>query len=206
MVDRGGVVTWAGASIHELLGYEPDELVGMSVFDLVDPASHNTVIDALARTDQNVEQGTTPGWRSTGLVVELLGPAVAELGLGGVAAQPVTIELMDRPAGAIICWWMGPTRSPFIDGTLSQVADQVALVLQWDQGRQALEWKANHDSLTGLGHRRAFVEDFHERNAQGTTGAVFYLDLDDFKAAAQLLEAKSAGKGQVRGGTPRDAS
>jgi PAS domain S-box-containing protein len=286
MVDRGGVVTWAGASIHELLGYQPGELVGMPVFDLVDPASHHAVIEVLARTERNVEQGTAPQWRSTGMVVDLLtkggetvtcdvsgatssrtgldgyvvqlrrapgsqrlrraveamaagrpvndvldtiamavsesfaetwfcilyewdgsgfsaiagtpmalidveadgsheppwitavyqrtrvvidepeslallGPDVSEMGLGGVAAQPVTIELMDRPAGAVLCWWMGPTRSPLLDGALTQVADQVALVLQWDQGRQALEWEANHDSLTGLGNRRAFVEDFY---------------------------------------------
>jgi diguanylate cyclase (GGDEF)-like protein len=49
------------------------------------------------------------------------------------------------------------------------------------------EQEARHDSLTGLPNRRAFQEAVTELMASGDTGAVLFLDLDDFKDVNDTL-------------------
>jgi diguanylate cyclase (GGDEF)-like protein len=63
---------------------------------------------------------------------------------------------------------------------LERCAGLVGLVVQWEEGRRALEWAATHDVLTGLPNRSAFVRRLDGEPASETT-AVLYLDLDDFK-------------------------
>ena len=67
----------------------------------------------------------------------------------------------------------------FSHQSLRRCAGLVALVVQWEEGRRALEWAATHDGLTGLPNRSAFVDRFTD-DRDGVT-AVLYLDLDDFK-------------------------
>ena len=38
-VDTEGVFTWVSPQVRDVLGYQPEELVGRSVFDLPDPVS-----------------------------------------------------------------------------------------------------------------------------------------------------------------------
>lgn len=64
---------------------------------------------------------------------------------------------------------------------LRRAANLVGLVIQWEEGRRALEWAVTHDGLTGLVNRSVLVAAIESRPpAEGTT-AVLYLDLDDFK-------------------------
>lgn len=63
---------------------------------------------------------------------------------------------------------------------IRRAAGHVGLVVQWEEGRRALEWAVTHDGLTGLANRSAFIGQLDEQRDQGLT-AVLYLDLDDFK-------------------------
>ncbi|MFP5254883.1 MAG: diguanylate cyclase domain-containing protein [Acidimicrobiia bacterium] len=64
---------------------------------------------------------------------------------------------------------------------LRRAADLVGLVIQWAEGRRALEWAVTHDGLTGLANRSAFVGALESRSPADELTAVLYLDLDDFK-------------------------
>ena len=115
-----------------------------------------------------------------------LGPstrvAAQASGVVGGLVRPVAIDLMEHPAAVVVAWWHSLARSPIFEYRLDQAADLVGLVLQWYEGRRALEWEANHDALTALNNRRAFIERVGASIESGESGAVFYLDLDDFKA------------------------
>lgn len=102
-------------------------------------------------------------------------------GVRGLHVEPLGTDATGRPAGVLVVGWRGAHPSPLLATTVEQSAEMVGLALQWDQGRQALEWEARHDPLTGLSNRRAFVERITTSLADGRHGAVFYLDLDDFK-------------------------
>ena len=101
--------------------------------------------------------------------------------VSGLAVQVQRVEAIDRPAGAVVVWWSSKGYSALVHDMLAQTSDLVRLVLEWHEGRRALEWEATHDSLTGLTNRRAFVDGVHRRVLEGVRGAVFYLDLDNFK-------------------------
>jgi len=64
---------------------------------------------------------------------------------------------------------------------LHRAAELVGLVIQWAEGRRALEWAVTHDGLTGLANRSAFVGAVEARAPGDDVTAVLYLDLDDFK-------------------------
>ncbi|MGY6500722.1 MAG: diguanylate cyclase domain-containing protein [Acidimicrobiales bacterium] len=106
---------------------------------------------------------------------------LAARGITGVLVEPVPLDLGDAPVGVVVVGWSGQHRSPLLTPTVEASAELVALVLQWDLGRQSLEWEASHDALTGLSNRRAFVDHVSTCVDDATHGAVFYLDLDDFK-------------------------
>ncbi len=71
LMDRSGTVTWAAASIEELLGFSPDALIGRHALELIHPDHHELTIDALARIED-----TAPGgdgrWVSSGVVVDVI--------------------------------------------------------------------------------------------------------------------------------------
>jgi diguanylate cyclase (GGDEF)-like protein/PAS domain S-box-containing protein len=64
---------------------------------------------------------------------------------------------------------------------LRRAAELVGLVLQWAEGRRALQWAVTHDGLTGLANRSAFTGAVEARTPDDGFTAVLYLDLDDFK-------------------------
>jgi diguanylate cyclase (GGDEF)-like protein/PAS domain S-box-containing protein len=309
-IDETGTVLWAGESVHELLGWRADELVGTSMLDIVAPASLHTAIESLgAAKDYLTERaGSAPGWEGVGPVVELVRAdgsnvscAVAvstpvRTGLPGFVLQlrradahtaledaliamsrgdPVSavlrhmtrmlagelpdvevavahrctpddhVEVIGSPPGLAPVFepgalggtpWQATADDPdvivedtidalperlqstaaaagyrwltsvgvraagpgqhraffavwsryehrthvFSHQSLRRAAGLVGLVVQWEEGRRALEWAATHDGLTGLPNRSAFVGRFAEEGGDGLT-AVLYLDLDDFK-------------------------
>jgi diguanylate cyclase (GGDEF)-like protein len=68
----------------------------------------------------------------------------------------------------------------FTHQRIRRTAGLVGLVVQWEEGRRALQWAVTHDGLTGLANRSAFLGHLDEQPSAGLT-AVLYLDLDDFK-------------------------
>ena len=63
---------------------------------------------------------------------------------------------------------------------MRRCANLVGLVVQWEEGRRAVQWAVTHDGLTGLANRSAFIRLLDHHPADELT-AVLYLDLDDFK-------------------------
>lgn len=68
---------------------------------------------------------------------------------------------------------------------LSEVATQVGVALQQLSRQSELERLSTTDSLTGLLNRRGFEENlqrrFHRASGRGRGGALFFVDLDNFK-------------------------
>ena len=316
VIDLTGTVLWAGASIQELLGWTPAELVGRSMIELVGPRSLDAALASLsAATDYITSRSAeTSTWEGVGPVLELVcadgstvrcAIAVAtpvRTGLAGLVLQlrraesdssledalvamgsgesittvlghvgtmlagelpqvDVVIAHRCTPDGQIDAiggasalldgifesgaldgtpWqvaveargtvvdhpvddlpepfltaardagyrWLtalgveaagpGRTRSalgvwsrhPYASHVFSQqrlhrAAGLVGLVVQWEEGRRALEWAATHDVMTGLPNRSSFVSAIDAQPADGAT-AVLYLDLDDFKPVNDL--------------------
>ena len=64
---------------------------------------------------------------------------------------------------------------------LSGVADQLGIALQQIETQEELLKLSRTDGLTGLLNRRAFVDEVRARLGRGNAGALFYVDLDNFK-------------------------
>lgn len=153
----------------------------------------------------------------TALVMSALGDVVdwfitgKRMGPSGLAAVGF---ILIKFAILIIAGWLG----------IHSAVEQRRLVRELDQARAAqkaqirqLEQLANYDSLTGLFNRRRFREELDRVVAaalkRGTSGALFFLDLDGFKyindslghqagdellkGVAQLLKANVRGRDTV---------
>ena len=104
--------------------------------------------------------------------------AAAALGVTAVGVHPVRPRPEAPATAAVLIWHRSPgPMTAFARQTLEQAGDLVTLALQWDAGRQALRWAAEHDALTGLANRRAFMQQLED----ATGAAVLYVDLDAFK-------------------------
>jgi diguanylate cyclase (GGDEF)-like protein/PAS domain S-box-containing protein len=315
VIDLSGTVLWAGASIEELLGWAPAELVGRSMIELVGPRSLDDALASLSAATDYISSRSDGAstWEGVGPVIELvcadgstvrcaiavatpvrtgldglvlqlrraesdsaLEDALVAMGsgapidtiLGQVGAMlagelpqvDVVIAHRCTPDGRTVAiggapglagifdsgaltgtpWqqaveargtvidhpiddlpepflaaarragyrWLtalaveaagpGRTRSAlavwsrhphashvFSQQRLHRAAGLVGLVVQWEEGRRALEWAATHDVMTGLPNRSSFVTAIDVQPTDGTT-AVLYLDLDDFKPVNDL--------------------
>ncbi len=73
---------------------------------------------------------------------------------------------------------------------LSELADQLSVALQQIASQEALATLSRTDPLTGLVNRRSFVDELQQRLsgvAGGRSGALLYLDLDNFKPVNDRL-------------------
>ncbi|MEE8506784.1 MAG: sensor domain-containing diguanylate cyclase [Kiloniellales bacterium] len=89
--------------------------------------------------------------------------------------------------GAVILWRVGAT-GPWNEEDrflLSEIAGQVGLANRQLERQEELEELSSTDPLTGLLNRRSFMEALAERYAvtggRRAGGALFYIDLDNFK-------------------------
>jgi diguanylate cyclase (GGDEF)-like protein/PAS domain S-box-containing protein len=73
-IDPSGTVVWAGASMQELLGWDPADLVGRSMLELVAPGSLQHALEALdAASDYLTSRDDEPTtWEGVGPVIELV--------------------------------------------------------------------------------------------------------------------------------------
>lgn len=101
-------------------------------------------------------------------------------------------EVQIRTRSEQICWILENVRliddpdasQPTLEGILLDITDR-------KRAEQEIEYKAYHDSLTGLPNRRLFKDRLtvalaHARRARGNM-AVMFLDLDDFKTVNDTL-------------------
>ena len=58
LVAANGVIQWANAATHDVLGYQPDEVVGLTVRDLVEPVDRDAWQDLVAKL---FDDPSTPG-------------------------------------------------------------------------------------------------------------------------------------------------
>jgi diguanylate cyclase (GGDEF)-like protein/PAS domain S-box-containing protein len=93
----------------------------------------------------------------------------------------------DRVNGAIIVWrdYARPDFSPADQKLLSAVSGQIGVAVEQLHNHRILVDVSRSDSLTGLLNRRAFYEDVQRRirrlGRSRETGALMYVDLDNFK-------------------------
>ncbi len=160
VVDRFGTITYQSQSSQRVLGYEPDDLVGRSLGEIMDVGQAEDLLKAL---DQEASERArvhtmTSAWRHA---------------TGRTCQVEVTItNLLDNPdvRGLVL--------------NIRDVTDRVLL-------EQQLTHQAFTDSLTGLPNRALFKDRLqHALSRRGTVEtslAVFFLDLDGFKAVNDSL-------------------
>ncbi len=112
---------------------------------------------------------------------------------GGFRALALTTRFRDTVNGAVSAW-READQPPWDDddrALLSAIEAQVGIALHQIQDQETLERLSRTDPLTGLLNRRAFTADLSlalERGVRnGTPGALFYVDLDNFKAVNDTL-------------------
>ncbi len=121
----------------------------------------------------------------------------------------------DKPNGLLCAWrasgapaWTAEDR-----GLLDNIAGQVGLAIEQLDRQTEMEVLSTTDPLTGLHNRRGFTDTLERRVAEEpakATGALFYIDLDNFKQVNDthghqvgdeaLLEVAALLKEQIRGG------
>lgn len=69
-IDGSATITWVGASITELLGWMPADMVGRNIAEFLEPASLERAADMLVRYQTTGQ--TTGAWRSSGILADLL--------------------------------------------------------------------------------------------------------------------------------------
>lgn len=154
-LSTAGLITWVSPSVTEILGYDPTDLVGRRVRDLIHPEDvelnqtrpHEAVVAGIDRGQTIIRFLDVNGaWRWVGLTGRAMRDSTGTL-VGGIES-------------------------------LRDVSAEVAV-------RHELEHAANHDPLTGLPNRTALVAELeHTIRANSSDGgctAVVMLDLDHFK-------------------------
>ena len=150
-----GLVDWASPAARWILGYDPDELVGTRVMDLMHP-------DDLERVRHVVQELMASG-QATGRTEARIRKADGTWLWMSDSGRAIRAE----------------------DGTVLGGIDSLRDVSTEHAMREELERQARRDSLTGLPNRRDLLDRLqavlaHEPRA-GTVTAVLFLDLDRLK-------------------------
>jgi diguanylate cyclase (GGDEF)-like protein/PAS domain S-box-containing protein len=168
-LDRDGYVTFANPAAAELLGWEPDDLVGHNIHEAVhaqraDGPGHDIeecplVIGPQSGLVQHMEDDVF--WRRDGSSFPV-----------HYTSSPITER--GELTGAVL--------------TFNDVTERKRFEAQ-------LQYLADHDPVTGLFNRRRFEQELARHlayNARyGTGGAVLALDLDNFKYVNDTLGHKA---------------
>jgi diguanylate cyclase (GGDEF)-like protein/PAS domain S-box-containing protein len=160
-LERPGRLGYISPAVRGVLGYEPQQLIGSSLYDLIHVEDRHHVI----KTVDGFLAGVSPA-----AIVECRVRASRALPLptAGEGAQSIW-----RHAEATITRHYGG-----LVFTIRDISDRVAL-------RNQLAHNAYHDALTSLPNRALFTERLEQavsqRSAAERPPAVIFLDLDWFK-------------------------
>lgn len=109
----------------------------------------------------------------------------------GRAVLGVPIAHGRRLAGAVVLWRPADLGAwdPDDRFLVTELADQLGVVLQQIASQETLATLSRTDSLTGLVNRRSFVGELEDRLSRGAgrSGALLYIDLDNFKPVNDRL-------------------
>ena len=162
IADANGRITLVNRLVVSLFGYEPEELVGQPVEVLLPQryrGNHVTLRQGYNQSPQVREMGK-----------DLLLWAITKQGREipiNVSLSPIHTEQGLMMAAAIL-----------------DISDRKA-------AEEQIELLAYHDALTGLANRRLLLDRLHQALASsarsGRNGALFFLDLDNFKTLNDTL-------------------
>ncbi|EHM02293.1 diguanylate cyclase domain protein [Acetobacteraceae bacterium AT-5844] len=155
--DLDGTPTYVSPASRAILGYEPEELVGVSILNVIHP---DDITAALARMRRLKE--TQADQRGRHRVVRADGQIAWVEARLHLAREPETGE----PSEIVI--------------VVRDVTEQV-------RNESHLEELAGIDYLTRLPIRRAFLSALEQWLARGAGCALLHVDLDDFKAINDSL-------------------
>jgi diguanylate cyclase (GGDEF)-like protein/PAS domain S-box-containing protein len=164
-LDAEGLVTFANPAAGELLGWDPAEIQGLNIHDLVhtrrtDEPSHEidqcpVILSLRSGLVQHMEDDVFWRWNGSSFPVHYTSSPIAERG-----------EL----TGAVL--------------TFNDVTERKRFEAQ-------LQYLADHDPVTGLFNRRRFEQELARHLAYDaryqTGGAILALDLDNFKYVNDTL-------------------
>lgn len=161
LLDRDGVIRFAGNGLLTLLGHDPDEWVGRPATDLLAPDQRSVAAESIARIAE-------AGYGSD------------EEGVGRI----FRIDGEERRVKIVIANFIGGSAVDGLVATFTDVTEQRRL-------ERALYHRAYHDDLTGLGNRALFLERMeHALRAERPDDdplTVLFVDLDDFKSVNDAL-------------------
>jgi len=131
------------------------------------------------------------------------GDVIAEIAEGG--QRVVEVECADGDDGILTVMAASTSYHDRVNGTvivarfdrrawsdderklLAGVADQLGIALQQIETQEELLKLSRTDGLTGLLNHRAFVDEIRRRTDRGASGALFYVDLDNFKPVNDIF-------------------
>lgn len=168
LIDHLGTILWAGASIEELLGLSPDDLVGTSILEYLAPESIDDAIASLAAAREYVSDRThtgAQGWDGVGPTMHIQAGDGPRVTCSIAVATPTRTGLQGfvlqlRRAGASFS--LENALVAMAEGQpMPEVMRQVAAMLQnelpaaevavfWRQGSEPLQPVAGPDALSGL--------------------------------------------------------
>ena len=158
---RPGRLGYISPAVSGVLGYEPQQLIGSSLYDLIHLEDRRGVIDAVDRFLAGVAPAALVECRIRAVTVMPL-PGAGE---GAQSIWRHAEATLTRHYGGLVF-------------TIRDVSERVALQNQ-------LAYNAYHDALTSLPNRALFGERLeqalHQRSAIRHPPAVVFLDLDWFK-------------------------
>jgi len=157
--DLDSIVQWISPSVKNILGWHPEELVGSCATDLLHSEDLKERVDSVA--NGSLENSTSFEARY----------ASAD---GTYQWFSITIRPIYDEQGKLI-------------GRVSAARD----ISTERKARESLEFQAFHDSLTGLRNRTWIMDtlgaDLQEAKKNGSTVALLYIDLDQFKVVNDSL-------------------
>jgi diguanylate cyclase (GGDEF)-like protein/PAS domain S-box-containing protein len=166
-IHQDQLVVYVNARLAEMGGYTQEEMVGQIFWEFIHPEDW----DMIERMDESRQKNPS-------LQTHYEFRFVCKDGtFKWVEALIGTVTYGDRKAA------MGNIAD--ITERKHAEIEREALILELQRARDALHWRANHDSLTGLLNRSAMIERLQQEmarsNRDGRPLSVLMLDIDHFK-------------------------
>ncbi len=165
VIDPNGIITYLSPAISAILGIDPEDVIGMPVVDLLDPAGR----EDLRRRYPEIDREVLELHRITEHRLEV--PVVHRSG----AVRVLEVELTDL------------RHEPSVAGIVLNARD----ITDRKELERDLRHQATHDALTGLANRTMFTQEaasaLQAAGPHGVTVGALLIDLDDFQTVNDSL-------------------